>query len=55
MVSAAGTELNTSVANTTILSGQSNASANVTALTNESQNASFNIIGKSFEIKHMIT
>ena len=47
MVSEAGAvDMDASVANTTILSGQSNATANVTALTDASQNASFNISGK---------
>ena len=39
-------DMDNSVANTTILSGQSNASVNITALTDASQNASFNITGK---------
>ena len=38
-------DMDASVANTTILSGQSNASTNVTALTDASRNASFNITG----------
>ena len=46
-VSEAGTnDMNTSMANSTILSGQSNASHNISALSNASQNASFNVIGE---------